>query len=235
MVRSQAKDAGSELARLQDLLERAIRRGDALETELAHAKSDLAHTDIALDRLGAAFAAAGFETERLKLAAAGLSEDAEVATARIADLKAAVDTRDTTIKAMARLIDARDLELADMRERAALAPAPMGAAAAVPSGEVKTDAALQRRLRNAEEDAALQRALVDLMLGMLQVLASPGRWWTGFLPGFWVRRLKYDRLRRKNLFDAALYSKRYPDVVRARIDPLHHYVSHGLEEGRTRM
>lgn len=233
MVRSQAKDAGNELTRLQDLLERAIRRGDALEAELAHAKSDLGRTDIALDRLGAAFAAAGFETERLKLTAAGLTEDAEVATARIADLKAAVATRDTTIKAMAGVIDARDLELTDIREQAA--PAPMGTAAAVRSGEVRTDAALQRRLRNAEEDAALQRALVDLMLGILQVLASPGRWWTGFLPGFWVRRLKYDRLRRKNLFDAELYCKRYPDVVRARIDPLHHYVSHGLEEGRTRM
>lgn len=233
-MRSEVKNAGNKLAPLQDLLDRSIRRGDALETELAHAKSDLVHTDIALDRLGAALATAGFEMERLKLAVASLSEDAEIATARIADLSTAVDMRDAKIEAMAHVIDERERELADLRRR--FQPASKNtASAAVGSGEPRTDVSLQRRLRNAEEDAILQRALVDLMQGMLQVLASPGRWWTRFLPGFWVRRMKYDRLRRKNLFDAALYIRKYPDVVRAGTDPLHHYVSHGLEEGRTRM
>lgn len=240
-MRSQVEDAGDELAQLQDLLDRASRRGDALEIELGHARADLARTDTHLDRIGTALAAARSEAEQLKLAAADQLRDAEAAVARIAGLNAALTARDATIEAMSRLLGQRGRELADLHGQVALQSGAHSAAAgasearAEPSQNGAQNAGLQRRLRNAEEDAALQRALVNLLQGMLQILASPGRWWNAFLPGFWVRRLKYDRLRRKGLFDAAHYAKRYPDVGRAGTDPLHHYVSHGLEEGRTRM
>lgn len=240
-MRSQVKDAGDELAQLRDLLARASRRGDALEIELGRARADLARTDTHLDRLGTALAAARLEAEQLRLAAADRTRDAEAAVARIAGLDAAVRARDTTIEAMSRLLDQRGRELADLQGQLAVpsgthsAAVGAGEASAEPSQNMAHNAGLQRRLRNAEEDAALQRALVNLLQSMLQILASPGRWWNAFLPGFWVRRLKYDRLRRKGLFDASLYAKRYPDVGRAGTDPLHHYVSHGLEEGRTRM
>ncbi len=40
------------------------------------------------------------------------------------------------------------------------------------------------------------------------------------------------RIRRAGLFDAAFYLERYPDVRRAGIEPLRHYMRHGAAEGR---
>lgn len=242
-MRSQVTDAGNKQVQFEDLPECAtIHRSAVLQAELAHAQADLARTDTYLDRLGSDLAAMRFEAERLKLVVTDLTQAEQKASAQVSHLTATVDARDGIIAAMARSLEQRDCELADIRRQMeALKSAGGGSAVTLTAsaGPMRADAvqsaALQRRLRNAEEDAALQRALVALMQGMLQVLASPGRWWTSLLPGFWVRRLKYDRLRSKGLFDAGLYTKRYPDVVRAKADPLHHYVSHGFEEGRNRV
>jgi glycosyltransferase involved in cell wall biosynthesis len=43
---------------------------------------------------------------------------------------------------------------------------------------------------------------------------------------------EYARLRRSGAFDPAFYVGAYPDVARARMDPLMHYVEHGASEGR---
>jgi hypothetical protein len=40
------------------------------------------------------------------------------------------------------------------------------------------------------------------------------------------------RIKRSGLFDAAFYLERYPDVRKAGIDPLRHYLRHGAAEGR---
>jgi hypothetical protein len=37
---------------------------------------------------------------------------------------------------------------------------------------------------------------------------------------------------RKKFFDAAFYCARYPDVVKARMNPFLHYLLHGAAEGR---
>ncbi len=48
-----------------------------------------------------------------------------------------------------------------------------------------------------------------------------------------IRRwLAYLRLRRCGLFDARYYLKQYPDVRRADIDPLIHFIKYGWQEGR---
>jgi O-antigen biosynthesis protein len=41
-----------------------------------------------------------------------------------------------------------------------------------------------------------------------------------------------DRIRKSGLFDASWYLKQYPDVAAADADPLAHYLSHGVFEGR---
>ncbi|WP_177198452.1 hypothetical protein [Novosphingobium sp. CF614] len=152
-------------------------------------------------------------------------------------LRKIVAARDATIKAQAQSLG----ELDDMIARLGASPARLSAASQHPTPSAETDrearaqlAALQRQLRTTEEDVSLHRSLAKLLQGMLQVLAAPERWWLLLLPGFLVRRIKYDRLRNKGLFDARLYAQRYPDVARAKADPLQHYVSHGLEEGRLR-
>lgn len=42
------------------------------------------------------------------------------------------------------------------------------------------------------------------------------------------------RLRKKRLFNADAYLAANPDVARAGVDPLQHYLAHGLSEGRSR-
>lgn len=242
-MRSQVTDAGNEQVQIEDLPNStATHSGDVLKSELAIMQANLSRTDRYLDRLGSDLAAMRFEAERLKLVVIDLRQAEQEAFERIADLTATVEARDDTIAAMVRILEQRADEIADVRREMETRRSASGSSSvnsAVSPDRMRIDAAqntaLQRRLRNAEEDAALHRALVALMQAMLQVLTSPGKWWTSLLPGFWVRRLKYDRLRKKGLFDAGLYTKRYPDVIRAKADPLHHYVSHGLEEGRTRM
>src|SRR5690606_32931534 len=41
-----------------------------------------------------------------------------------------------------------------------------------------------------------------------------------------------EQVRRSGLFDADWYLAMYPDVRRAGVDPLLHYISHGAHEGR---
>jgi hypothetical protein len=56
-------------------------------------------------------------------------------------------------------------------------------------------------------------------------------------PGFWRRLERSIRKRRKRWigrigFDREWYLKEYPDVARAGIDPIDHYIPHGIQEGR---
>ncbi|NBV71229.1 MAG: glycosyltransferase [Burkholderiaceae bacterium] len=56
-------------------------------------------------------------------------------------------------------------------------------------------------------------------------------------PGFWRRLERRIRMRRKRWigrigFEREWYLKEYPDVARAGIDPIEHYISYGEKEGR---
>ena len=62
------------------------------------------------------------------------------------------------------------------------------------------------------------------------MLAFP-RWWA-LLPKARQARLQRERLSRKGLFDAAEYLRLNPDVADSGMDPLRHYLLHGLGEGR---
>lgn len=88
---------------------------------------------------------------------------------------------------------------------------------------------LRDRERVAETAEANARWLSDVNR---LVLSSP--WWWRFMPTRWQNRRRADRLRRAGLFDGHAYLKRYPDVTRAGVDPLRHYMLCGLAEGRLR-
>lgn len=57
-------------------------------------------------------------------------------------------------------------------------------------------------------------------------------WWWGFMPRGWQARAMYGRLMRQGAFDAKAYLEANSDVAAAKLDPLHHYLRHGLDEGR---
>lgn len=59
-------------------------------------------------------------------------------------------------------------------------------------------------------------------------------WW--FLLSTQSRRAReYERLRRVGLFDDRSYLARYSDVAAEGVDPLDHYIAHGMFEGRERI
>lgn len=57
------------------------------------------------------------------------------------------------------------------------------------------------------------------------------KWWA-LLPTSERRRRFLKRLKASGHFDYEAYNSRYPDVVAAGLDPLEHYVRHGIFEGR---
>lgn len=52
------------------------------------------------------------------------------------------------------------------------------------------------------------------------------------LPSYFRRRRQLKILERKGLFDRKAYLSAHPDVANDGMDPLHHYIRHGITEGR---
>jgi chromosome segregation ATPase len=55
-------------------------------------------------------------------------------------------------------------------------------------------------------------------------------WWWAMLPQRLRRQREQRRLKRAGLFDAQSYLQERPDVREFGLDPLRHYVSHGMDE-----
>ncbi|MDX3901018.1 MAG: hypothetical protein QHC40_10995 [Sphingobium sp.] len=64
------------------------------------------------------------------------------------------------------------------------------------------------------------------------VVTGYPQWWA-FMPKKWRQKKVQARLLRKGLFDTDSYLTRYPDVLSSGIDPLQHYILHGMDEGRS--
>ena len=58
-------------------------------------------------------------------------------------------------------------------------------------------------------------------------------WWS-IMPAAWRQRRIHQRYWRAGLFDAAGYLALYPDVATEGMDPIRHYILHGMAEGRAR-
>jgi hypothetical protein len=58
------------------------------------------------------------------------------------------------------------------------------------------------------------------------------KWWFRLVTKNRISRYIHAKLLEKNLFDAAEYIARYPDVSQEGVDPLEHYIIHGIDESR---
>jgi hypothetical protein len=63
------------------------------------------------------------------------------------------------------------------------------------------------------------------------ILAGQPRLW-GLMPAGWRRRKQLAVLKRSGLFDSDAYLAYNPDVRSEGLDPLHHFIQHGIVEGR---
>lgn len=57
------------------------------------------------------------------------------------------------------------------------------------------------------------------------------KWWS-IMPSNWRQRRAQQRYKFKGLFDADIYLALYPDVEQQGMDPIRHYILHGIAEGR---
>ena len=98
------------------------------------------------------------------------------------------------------------------------------------SREIATLTALVRDLEAESKDATEKLKWYGKIL--VATLARPAKW--GMMPASWHILKERRRLAKAGLFDGGAYLRRYPDVATSRMDPLVHYVEHGISEGRQR-
>lgn len=99
-------------------------------------------------------------------------------------------------------------------------------------------AALTRILQ--ERDVAIDRevARTEWLRQVLSTLTrglstSPKSRLLSILPAFIRQKHQKSALKAANLFDADIYAQDHPDVAASSMDPLRHYIEHGIREGRT--
>lgn len=92
-------------------------------------------------------------------------------------------------------------------------------------------AVLTRLLAEAEKEGEVAAVQCAWLAQVHAYLARRPRWWS-LIPKGWRRRREHAGLLQRGLFDAAAYLSLYPDVAAEGMDPVHHYVTHGMAEGR---
>jgi hypothetical protein len=73
----------------------------------------------------------------------------------------------------------------------------------------------------------------DWLRKLLHVRQQFPKWWT-IMPPPWRQKRENACYLRAGLFDAQAYLEAYPDVAAHGMDPLRHYILHGIAEGRVR-
>lgn len=114
------------------------------------------------------------------------------------------------------------------------------------SEKKKTESAMIKIAHSAEEIRTLTSILRDRNQEIISkdeemewlrkvsgVVTGYPHWWN-FVPKHMREKWQRGRLSRKGLFDADAYMAQNPDVTDSGIDPLRHYIIHGLSEGRSR-
>lgn len=109
-------------------------------------------------------------------------------------------------------------------------PAPMATASRQPVPLVASprNQENERRLKEAREEIEWLRNLA------MAALEPPKHWWWRFMPRSWLKDRQTRRFKRRGLFDAKAYWDCNPDVAADGMDPLFHYLKHGMREGRER-
>ena len=97
-------------------------------------------------------------------------------------------------------------------------------------GEIST---LTTLLKEYEEQSATHKDNAEWLQRVNIATHNRPRWWQ-LMPRSWRRRREHQTLAKMALFDASAYLERYPDVAANGMDPLRHYILHGMAEARQR-
>jgi len=100
--------------------------------------------------------------------------------------------------------------------------------------ELERQSVKDKNEREAVEARFEQEAAARLwMVRLSEVLMQRRPFWWHLAPKGWRSRRIRATLRRRGIFDADKYCDMYPDVPAAGMDPLEHYMKHGMQEGRS--
>jgi hypothetical protein len=92
---------------------------------------------------------------------------------------------------------------------------------------------MEERIRQEEATSMREIERAQWLMQYSQAAAVRGPWWWDYMPRRWRRSKLMGRLRRRGLFDAEAYLVKNPDVAADGLDPLDHYIGHGLNENRS--
>jgi hypothetical protein len=138
---------------------------------------------------------------------------------------------DRRIAVLTRTLQDRELEVSRLNDLYGRLSAELArTTGCVPSSA----AAATREVDKNMPEAPAHRPTSD-HLERLQKIASilhrlPG-WWA-LLPARFSQRKLWDRLKGRGLFDAEAYLRVHADVAQSGVDPVYHYVRHGVSEDR---
>ena len=174
-----------------------------------------------------------------------LTADLRIARSEATQLRAASSSLEEQVRALSASLQAqtdaftriqeRDLAVisglhADLARLQADHSSQVAEVARLRTREAELEAA--RKSESAEHDR--DRKGRDWLRALHIAMAGRPAWWF-LLPTQSRREREYRMLRRVGLFDRRSYLGRYPDVSAEGADPLDHYISHGLYEGRERV
>ena len=94
-------------------------------------------------------------------------------------------------------------------------------------------AALTRMLREEEFKRTAMSEKVEWLRQIVEFYRKLPAWWKA-MPKAWQRAAQGRRLQEIGLFDGDAYLARHADVRAAGVDPLRHYLNHGIIENRVR-
>lgn len=89
-----------------------------------------------------------------------------------------------------------------------------------------------RALQALEERSGQKDRELSWLRRLFQVIETGDAGWGGLLPPQFRKKRVARAVMRHGLFDAQAYLDKYPDVADAGMDPLRHYILHGMAEGR---
>lgn len=140
------------------------------------------------------------------------------------ETEAQLGERFAEIAELTQLLQKRDEEVGAAEAARGIAERQLGAH----FSEVAT---LTKILRDASSETDASKAHSQWLRRMNAVASGFPRWW-GLMPTAWRCRSEHARYARAGLFNADKYLQLYPDVAASGMDPVRHYILHGMDESR---
>lgn len=213
------------LRQRDEALQQAIRESAATRGEAIALRADADALRSGSDTLRS-------DADALRADADGLRKQIFVLQEELAQARSALITDREQIRALTDHVARMAIEaeqVADTQRNAQIAISD----AVSRNSQLATEIAGLTRQLSEQEDLALHERRVVEWVRKVYAVTDSGRWWWRLMPREWQQRRIHNRLAQRGLFNAAEYCSRYPDVVASGMDPLRHYMLHGLAERRT--